>query len=122
LYTKPKNLPWVDPKPRGTFNENDIEWIEEEDSRSGIPRILKMKGPKKSVIKEGKKTTILLYPRTYVNKKRSYKSRKTSLQPRLTCVKETVHDMLNMPMNELRPIWPLTIMSSRVSRIESHQT
>jgi len=122
LYIKPKNLPWVDPKPRGTFNENDIEWIEEEDSRSGIPRILKMKDPKKSVIKEGKKTTILLYPRTYVNKKRSYKSRKTSLQPRLTCVKETVHDMLNMPMNELRPIWPLTIMSSRVSRIESHQT
>ncbi len=31
LYTKPKNLRWTNPKPRGTFNENDIEWIEEED-------------------------------------------------------------------------------------------
>jgi hypothetical protein len=39
LYTKPKNLPYTCQKPRNTFNEDDIEWIEEEDSRSGIPRI-----------------------------------------------------------------------------------
>ncbi len=39
LHTKPKNLPWSDPKPRKTFNEDDIEWIEEEDSNIGIPRM-----------------------------------------------------------------------------------
>ncbi len=25
LYSKPTNLPWIDPKSKGTFNENDIE-------------------------------------------------------------------------------------------------
>jgi hypothetical protein len=36
LYTKPKNLPWIDLEPRKTFIINDIEWIGEEDSRSCI--------------------------------------------------------------------------------------
>jgi hypothetical protein len=53
LYTKPKNLPWTNPKPKGTFNEIDTEWIEKEDSRSGIPRMSKNEILKKSVIKEG---------------------------------------------------------------------
>jgi hypothetical protein len=57
--------------------------------------------------KGGKKTTISLYPRNYVNKEGSHKNRKVSLQPRLVHVKETTHDMFNMPMNELHRTWPL---------------
>ncbi len=63
LHTKSKNLPWINPKPRGTLNENDIEWIEKKDSRSGILRMSKIERPKKSSYKGGKKTIILLYPR-----------------------------------------------------------
>jgi hypothetical protein len=57
--------------------------------------------------KGGKRTIILLYPRNYVNEERSHKNRKVGLQPRLPCVKEMAHDMLDMPMNELCPIWLL---------------
>jgi hypothetical protein len=39
LHTKPKDLPWTNPKPRKTLNEDDIEWIEEQDSISGIPKM-----------------------------------------------------------------------------------
>jgi len=31
LHTKPNHLPWIEPKPIKTFNENDIEWIEKKD-------------------------------------------------------------------------------------------
>jgi hypothetical protein len=41
LHTKPKNLPWTDPKPKKTFYEDDIERIKEVDSRSGIPKMSK---------------------------------------------------------------------------------
>jgi hypothetical protein len=54
LHTKPKNLPWTDPKPKKTFNEDDNEWIGEEKSRSCIPRMSKNRKTKKLVIKEGK--------------------------------------------------------------------
>jgi hypothetical protein len=75
LNTKPKNLPWIDPKPRATFNENDMEWIEEEDSRSGIPRMSKNERSRKFSYKGREKTTIPLHPRTYVNKERSCKNK-----------------------------------------------
>jgi hypothetical protein len=38
---------------------------------------------------------------------RVHKNRIVDLKPRLDHVKETTHDMLNMPMNEFRPMWPL---------------
>jgi hypothetical protein len=57
--------------------------------------------------KGGKKETIPLYSRNYVNEEGGHKNRKVGLEPRLVHVKETTHDMLNMPMNELHPIWPL---------------
>jgi hypothetical protein len=79
LYTKPKNLPWTDPKPRGTFNENNIEWVEEENSRSGIPRMCKNERSRKFNYKGGKKTIIPLYLRNYVNKEGSHKNRKVNL-------------------------------------------
>jgi hypothetical protein len=107
LYTKPKNLPWTNPKLRGPFNDNDIKWIEEEDSRSGIPRMFLNEKSRKFSYKGGKKTTISLYPRNYANKEGSHKNRKVSLQLKLAHVKQTTHDMFNMPMNELCPIWPL---------------
>jgi hypothetical protein len=47
--------------------------IQEEDSRSGIPRMFNNERSKKISYKGGKKTTIPLYPRTYVNKKRVIK-------------------------------------------------
>ncbi len=39
LHAKPKNLPQTNPKPRKTFNGDDIEWIEKEDLRSGITKM-----------------------------------------------------------------------------------
>jgi hypothetical protein len=41
LYIKPKHLPYIDPKIIKTFNEKDIEWIGEEDSRRCIPKMSK---------------------------------------------------------------------------------
>jgi hypothetical protein len=57
--------------------------------------------------KGGKKISIPLYPRNYVSEDESNKNRKVGLKPRLACVKEMAHDMLNMPMNESCHIWPL---------------
>jgi hypothetical protein len=48
-----------------------------------------------------------LYPINYVNEKGSHKNRKVGLEPKLVHVKKTTHDMLNIPMNESHPIWPL---------------
>jgi len=79
LYTKPKNLPWIDRKPRGTFTENNIEWVEEENSRSGIPRMCKNERSRKFNYKGGKKTIVPLYLKNYVNKEGSHKNRKVSL-------------------------------------------
>jgi hypothetical protein len=62
---------------------------------------------KKFSYKGGKKTTIPLYPRNYVNEERSHKNKKIGLEPRLACVKEMTHDMFNMPMNESCLVWPL---------------
>ncbi len=107
LHTKPKNLPWPDPKPRKTFNEDDIEWIEEEDSRNGIPRMSKNVRARKYSYKRSKKRTIPLYSRNYVNEKEGNKNRKVGLELRLGCAKEMAHDMLNMPMNESHLEWPL---------------
>jgi len=42
-----------------------------------------------------------------VNEEEGNKNRIVGLKPRLVCAKETTHDMLNMPMNELHPIWLL---------------
>jgi hypothetical protein len=50
------------------INDNDIEWVEEEDSRSGIPRMSKNERSRKFNYKGGKKTIVPLYPRNYVNK------------------------------------------------------
>jgi hypothetical protein len=101
LHTKPKNLPWTNPKPRKTFNEDDIEWIEKEDSRSGISRMFKNERSRKFNYKRGKKGTILLYSRNYVNEKGGHRNKKVGLEPRLVRVKEMAHDMLNMPMNHV---------------------
>jgi len=57
--------------------------------------------------KRGKKGIVPLYPRNYANEKGSHKNRKVGIEPRLACVKETMHDMFNMPMNELHLVWPL---------------
>jgi hypothetical protein len=56
--------------------------------------------------KGGKKGTMLLYSRNYVNEEGGHKNRKVGLEPRLVRVKETTHYMLNMPTNESHPIWP----------------
>jgi len=53
--------------------------IQEEDSRSGIPRMFNNERSKKISYKGGKKTTIPLYPRTYVNKKGVIKIGKLSI-------------------------------------------
>ncbi len=50
-----------------TFNEDNIEWIEEEDSRSDIPRMSKNVRARKLNYR-GKKGTLSLYSRNYVNK------------------------------------------------------
>ncbi len=107
MHTKPNNLPWTNPKPRKGFIENDIEWIEEEYSKSGILRMFKNKRLRKFSYKGGKKGIVPLYPRNYANEKRSHKNRKVGRELRLACVKETMHDMLNMPMNESHLVWPL---------------
>jgi hypothetical protein len=57
--------------------------------------------------KGGRKGIILLCLRNYVNEERGHKNRKVGLKLRLVHVKETMHDMLNMPMNELRHVWLL---------------
>ncbi len=57
--------------------------------------------------KRMKKRTIPLYSRNDVNEKEGNKNRKVGLEPRLLCAKETVHDMLNMAMNESYLVWPL---------------
>jgi hypothetical protein len=77
-----------------------------------IPKIayqecLKMKDQQKFNYKGGRKGIILLYSKNYVNEKGGHKNRKVGLEPRLVRVKETMHDMFNMPMNESCPIWPL---------------
>jgi hypothetical protein len=41
LYIKPKKLPYTNPKLIKAFNEKDIEWIGEEDSRRCIPKMSK---------------------------------------------------------------------------------
>jgi len=76
LHTKPNNLPWIDPKPRKTFNEDDIEWNEEEDSRSAISRMANHEISRNFKYKGGKKETIPLYSRNYVNEKGGHKNRK----------------------------------------------
>jgi hypothetical protein len=55
LHIRSKNLPWIEPKPRIFFNENDIKWIEKEDSRNGILRMSKNERSKKVSYKEGKR-------------------------------------------------------------------
>jgi hypothetical protein len=55
VHTKPKNLPSTDPKPRKTYNEDDIEWIGEEESKSSIPRMSKNRKARKFNYKGGKK-------------------------------------------------------------------
>jgi hypothetical protein len=107
LHTKPKNLAYSDPKPKKTFYEDDIERIKEEYSRSGILRMSKNERSRKFSYKARKKTTIPLYPRNYVNEEGSHKNRKVGLEPKLPCVKETTHDMFNMPMNESCHVSPL---------------
>ncbi len=94
-------------KPRKEFNEDDIEWIQKEDSKSGIPKMSKNERSRKFSYKGGKKGIVLLYPRNYANGKGSHKNRKVGLEPRLACVKETMHVMLNMLMNESHLVWPL---------------
>jgi hypothetical protein len=81
--------------------------IEKKDSKSGIPRLSKNERSRKFNYKGRKKGIAQLYPRNYVNEKRSHKNRKVGLEPRLACVKETTHDMLNMPMNKSHLVWPL---------------
>jgi hypothetical protein len=90
-----------------TFNGNDIEWIEEKYSRSGISRMSKNERSRKFSYKGGKKGIILLYSRNYVNEEGGHKNRKVGVEPSLVHMKEMVHDMLNMPMNESFPIWLL---------------
>jgi len=107
LHTKPNNLPWTNPEPRKEFNEDDIEWIEEEYSKSGIPRMSKNKRSRKFSYKGEKKKIVPLCPKNYANEKGSHKNRKVGLEPRLACVKEMTHDMFNMPMNESHIVWPL---------------
>jgi hypothetical protein len=107
LHTKPKNLPWIDPKPRKTFNENDIEWIGEEDSRSCIRRMFKNVRTRKFCYEGGKKGTISLYSRNHVKEEKADKNRKVGLEPKLARAKKPTHYMLNMPMNEPRHVWPL---------------
>jgi hypothetical protein len=63
LHTKPKNLPWTDPKLRKIFNEDDIEWIGEEDSKSCIPRMSKNIKARKFNFKGGKKGKVPHYSR-----------------------------------------------------------
>jgi len=101
------NLPWIEPKPIKTFNENDIEWIEKKYSRSGIPRMSKNEISRKFNYKGRKKIIVLLYPRNYVSEEGSHKNRKVGLEPILTHEKETTHDMFNVPMNESFLVWPL---------------
>jgi hypothetical protein len=55
LYSKPTNLPWIDPKSKGTFNENDIEWLKKKIQEVTYQEFLIMKDPNKSIIKEGKR-------------------------------------------------------------------
>jgi hypothetical protein len=55
LHTKSKNLPWIHPKPRRTFNENDIEWIEFFFQEVAYQECLKMKDQENSVVKQGKR-------------------------------------------------------------------
>jgi hypothetical protein len=121
LHTKPNNLPWIDPKPIKTFNDNDIEWIEKEDSRSGIPRMSKNERLRKFSHKGRKKIIVLLYPRYYVSEKGNHKNKKVGLEPRLARVKETMHDMFNMPMNESHPIWPLEhlLCSQKLTKLKA---
>jgi hypothetical protein len=57
--------------------------------------------------KGGRKGTILLYSKNYVNEEGGHKDRKVGLEPRLIHVKEMMHDMLNMPMSESHNLWPL---------------
>ncbi len=59
LHIKSKNLPWIEPKPRKKFKENDIKWIEEKDSRNGILRMSKNERSRK-VSYKGRKKTIML--------------------------------------------------------------
>ncbi len=92
---------------------------------SGIPRMFKNERSRKFCYKGGKRTIVLLYPKTYVNKERSHINRKVGLRPRLARVKEMAHDMLNMPMKESCLIWPLKqllYMFLGISQIESIQT
>jgi hypothetical protein len=107
LYNKPKNLPWIDLEPRIFFNEDDIEWTGEEDSRSCIPRMFKNIRARKFSYKGGGKKIISLYSRNYVKEEEGDKNREVGLEPGLACAKKPVHDMLNMPMNEPCLVWPL---------------
>jgi hypothetical protein len=50
------------PKLINFFNEDDIEWVEEEDSINGIPRMSANERSRKFSHKGGKNTTIPLYP------------------------------------------------------------
>jgi hypothetical protein len=75
VHTKPKNLPWIDPKPRKTFNEDDIEWIGKEKKKSCIPRMSKNRKARKFNYKGGKETIVPLYSRNYVNKEEKSRSR-----------------------------------------------
>jgi hypothetical protein len=49
----------------------------------------------------------LLYSRNYVKEEEADKNIKVGIEPRLAFVKKLAHDMLNIPMNESRHVWPL---------------
>ncbi len=99
------------------FNEDAIEWTKEEDSKNCIPRMSKNERLRKFNYKVGKKRIVPLYPRNYVNEKRSHKNRKVGLEHRLACVKEMTDERITSCIAT-----KTTTLSSRVSQIENDQT